>query len=147
MKSFVSHYGKENRGFLNYQEFREIYLNHIHYVDNDPTKGFHEDAKLKALFGLFDSKSIGRISEKDFEETILSNSVVTIIERLRNKIKKGGDRLISVLTEEFQEAEIPYGCNGIVPLSNFQFIMRDYDIPMVGSDLKDLKEKALIHLD
>jgi hypothetical protein len=43
----------------------------------------------------------------------------TVIERLRNKIKKAGLRMINVLMEEFQNADMPYGCQGQLPISNF----------------------------
>lgn len=32
------------------------------------------------------------------------------MDRLKFKVKKGGDRMINVLMEEFQNADIPYGC-------------------------------------
>jgi hypothetical protein len=44
---------------------------------------------------------------------------LSLIERLSVKIKKGGERLIRALTEEFQEADAPFGCNGYLPLNNF----------------------------
>ena len=44
ISSYVSRYGKETKGFLNKAEFREIYLNHIHYVENDIKKPFTEEA-------------------------------------------------------------------------------------------------------
>lgn len=58
-----------------------------------------------------------------------------MVERFRNKAKKGGERLLRVLLEEFQEIDISYGCAGQIPLSNFQTIMIDYDIPPVDFDL------------
>jgi IQ calmodulin-binding motif len=69
------------------------------------------------------------------------------MDRLRNKVKKGGDRMVNVLSEEFQNADIPYGGNGQLPISNFQTIMIDYDLPLMEYDLKEMKSKGFIHLD
>lgn len=61
-----------------------------------------EESMLRALFGIFDTQSFGRISQQDFVRTILSqNPASSVIERLKNKVRKGGDRLMRVLEEEF----------------------------------------------
>jgi hypothetical protein len=62
INSYVDHYGKENKGYLNYSEFKEIYLTHVHYGDNDMKKPEIEEGKLRALFGIFDTQSFGRVS-------------------------------------------------------------------------------------
>jgi len=54
INSYVVHYGKEKPGFLNYSEFKEIYMTHVHYSDNDMGKPALEEGKLKALFAIFD---------------------------------------------------------------------------------------------
>jgi DNA-binding transcriptional ArsR family regulator len=70
-----------------------------------------------------------------------------VIDRLRSKVKKGGERMINVLSEEFQNADIPYGGHGMLPISNFQTIMLDYDLPLMEYDLREMRAKALITLD
>jgi len=52
--------------------------------------------------------------------------------------------MLNVLLEEFQTADIPYGCQGTLPISNFQTIMIDYDLPLMEFDLRDLRTKALM---
>mmetsp|Transcript_42490 Transcript_42490/g.65146 ORF Transcript_42490/g.65146 Transcript_42490/m.65146 type:complete len:389 (-) Transcript_42490:6557-7723(-) len=64
------------------------------------------------------------------------------MERLTNKIKKGGDRFVRALKEEFQEADAPFGCNGLLPLNNFQVILTDYDLPLLQTDLVDLERRG-----
>jgi hypothetical protein len=92
------------------------------------------------LFGVFDHQSLRRISQSDFTRIVVSQSPTNaIFERLKSKIKKGGDRMINVLMEEFQNADIPYGCQGQLPVQNFQTIMIDYDLALVDRDIKDLK--------
>ena len=46
--------------------------------------------------------------------------------------------------EEFLECDIPYGCNGLLPLATFQTIMIDYDIPFVKSDIKNLEKIGFV---
>ncbi len=71
----------------------------------------------------------------------------TVLERLKNKVKKAGMRMINVLMEEFQNADMPYGCQGQLPISNFQTIMIDYDLPLMEVDMRDLRAKALVFVD
>lgn len=56
-------------------------------------------------------------------------------------------RMINVLMEEFQNADMPYGCQGQLPISNFQTIMIDYDLPLMEFDMRDLRTKAFIFAD
>lgn len=62
-------------------------------------------------------------------------------------MRKGGERLIRALTEEFQEADAPFGCNGQLPLNNFQVIMADYDLPLLQADLSALEKAGYVHQD
>ena len=60
------------------------------------------------------------MAKADFIATIERvKPAISLLERLSNKIKKGGDRFIRALKEEFQEADAPFGCNGQLPLNNF----------------------------
>ena len=63
------------------------------------------------------------------------------------KVKRGAGRLLGLLKDECQDADIPYGCNGFLPLPVLQTIMADYDLPMVASDKEDLKEKKVLKTD
>lgn len=51
------------------------------------------------------------------------------------------------LTEEFQEADAPFGCNGQLPLNNFQVILADYDVHIVRDDLIELERRGYIIKD
>ena len=160
ISSYVQWYGKETIGFINYSEFKEIYATHVapniaaeeqalHQNEKKPFVEIPiEEGKLRALFGIFDSQSLGRVSSSDFTRIILSQHPnVTVFDRLKVKIKKGGERMINILMEEFQDADIPYGCQGQLPVQNFQTIMIDYDLPLMESDLKDLRSRAYIFTD
>jgi hypothetical protein len=66
--SYVDYYGKAYKGFLNYSEFKEIYLVHIsqnvpatdadqHLPGKEVKANIHsptDEGKLRALFGIFD---------------------------------------------------------------------------------------------
>jgi Ca2+-binding EF-hand superfamily protein len=144
LQSYVDHYGRESPGFLHYSEFKEIYMTHVHKPGAQPP----EEAKLLALFNLFDVQSRGKIARQDFEMCIQrARPAISLVERIGNKVRKGGDRLIRVLTEEFQEADAPFGCNGFLPLNNFQIILADYDLPLVQADLTDLEKRGYLRTD
>lgn len=51
------------------------------------------------------------------------------------------------LTEEFQEADAPFGCNGQLPLNNFQVILADYDVHIVKEDLTELEKRGYVFKD
>jgi hypothetical protein len=67
VQSYVQFYGKETSGFINYSEFKEIYVTHVapniaaeesalHSKDKKPYVEIPiEEGKLRALFGIFDS--------------------------------------------------------------------------------------------
>jgi hypothetical protein len=85
-----------------------------------PSGGQVEEGKLLALYNVFDTQSRGKIARNDFVRAVTqSGPAIDIIERLGNKVRKGGERLIRALMEEFQEADAPFGCNGQLPLNNF----------------------------
>jgi Ca2+-binding EF-hand superfamily protein len=128
----VEAYGKESPGFLQYPEFKEVYMTHAHPI-GAPTP---EEGKLLALFNLFDVQSRGKIAKADFVATLQrTKPAVPLVDRLASKVRKGGERLVRALTEEFQEADAPFGCHGELPLKNFQVILADYDLPVLEADL------------
>jgi len=107
-----------------------------------------EEGLIHALFNLFDVQSRAKIARSDFVATIArGRPVVDLVARLGSKVRKAGERLIRALTEEFQEADAPFGCNGRLPLSNFQVIMADYDMPLVQGDLLDLEKRGYVRKD
>lgn len=55
--------------------------------------------------------------------------------------------MVQVLLEEFQNADIPFGCNGQLPISNFQTIMIDYDLPLMEFDMKEMRTKSVVVTD
>lgn len=147
IQSYVDHYGKESPGFLRYTEFKEIFQTHAQPILN-PKGPAPEEGKLLALFNVFDVQSRGKIARADFVSTVSqSGPALHLIERLGNKVRKGGERLIRALTEEFQEADAPFGCNGQLPLNNFQVIMNDYDLPLLQADLADLEKRGYVRTD
>lgn len=100
--NYVQQYGSETKGYINFNEFKQIYDIHVKSLDEELAVARIEEAKLRALFVLFDLYSTGRISMSDFDKIILTQSPgSTLVERFRTKVKKGGDRLLRVLTEEF----------------------------------------------
>lgn len=62
-------------------------------------------------------------------------------------MRKGDERMVQVLLEEFQNADIPFGCNGQLPISNFQTIMIDYDLPLMEFDMKEMRTKSVVVTD
>ena len=69
--SYVDYYGKEVKGFLTYPEFKEIYMIHVNPSSEPSNINKHnagnmhtpiEEGKLRALFGIFDHQSLGRVS-------------------------------------------------------------------------------------
>ena len=57
---------------------------------------------MLGLFNVFDTQSRGKIARSDFVRAVTQQGpAIDIIERLGNKIKKGGERLVRALTEEF----------------------------------------------
>jgi Ca2+-binding EF-hand superfamily protein len=61
-----------------------------------------EEGKILALFNVFDVQSRGKISRADFVNTVKQAAPpLHLVERLGNKVKKGGERLLKALTEEF----------------------------------------------
>lgn len=147
VERYVDRYGREAPGFLRYAEFKEIYSTHAHPMI-DPKAPPPEEGKLVALFNVFDTHSQGKIARMDFVSTVTRSApALPLIERLGSKVKKGGERLIRALKEEFQEADAPFGCNGQLPLNNFQVIMTDYDMPLLQADLADLEKRGFVHKD
>jgi hypothetical protein len=121
-------------------------MTHVHILDQRAPPP--EEGKLLALFNVFDVQSRGKIARQDFITAVSRvGPVIQLTERLGNKVRKGGERLIRALTEEFQEADAPFGCNGQLPLNNFQVIMTDYDLPLLQADLEDLEKRGFVHKD
>lgn len=51
------------------------------------------------------------------------------------------------LKEECQDADILFGANSLIPLPVFQTIMKDYDLPMISTDIEDFKRRGLMKAD
>ena len=119
LEDYIEHYGKEHKGFLNYAEFSSIFRTHalpIMLPKGPPP----EEGKLLALFSIFDAQSRGRVALNDFVQTVArSLPNISLVERLGNKVRKGGERMVKALKEEFLEADAPFGCNGRLPLGSF----------------------------
>lgn len=67
IESYVEQYGLESPGFLNYSEFKDIYVSHVLPLQKNKEI---EEPKLFALFSVFDGQSRGKIARRDFVLTI-----------------------------------------------------------------------------
>lgn len=101
IQDFVDKYGKERPGYINYNEFKEIFVTHAKpNMKKSDTEV--EEVKMKALFSLFDVQSRGIIQGRDFVSTVVNSTPqIALMERLGNKVRIGGERFLTALTEEF----------------------------------------------
>jgi len=54
-EDLVDRYGVKNPGFINFEEFMDLYKNHVHYADdNNFMKPMPETNKLQGLFNTLD---------------------------------------------------------------------------------------------
>ena len=51
------------------------------------------------------------------------------------------------ITEELQEADAPHGCNGRLPLNNFQTILADFGLDLVVEDQMELEKRGFVEVD
>lgn len=117
IESYVEQYGLESPGFLNYSEFKDIYVSHVLPLQKNKEI---EEQKLFALFGVFDGQSRGKIARRDFVLTVdKARPPNQIMERIICKIRKGGERLERALRDELLEADAPFGCNSQLPINIF----------------------------
>ena len=81
-----------------FEEFKEMYLTHAHPIGTPEP----EEGKLLALFNLFDVQSRGKVAKVDFIATLQrTKPALPLVDRLSSKVRKGGQRLVRALTEEF----------------------------------------------
>lgn len=101
VEHYVNHYGKKRPGYLTYSEFKDVFETHALPLmfPNGPAQ---EEAKIQALFTAFDVQSRGFIPKSDFVAAVSrAGPALDFIGRLGHKVRKGGERLIRALTEEF----------------------------------------------
>ena len=148
-ESLVDRYGRENPGYINFDEFYEIYKNHVHLADDDNyLKPMPDDNLIRGLFNTLDPDQRHKISRFDFGNTIRSKGPISsFLTRLKKKILKGKERLHGVLLHECQQVDTMFGSHGELPLAVFQTIMIDYDLPLVNSDMVELNKKKYLFLD
>lgn len=139
---YVDRYGKEFPGFIVYSEFCEIYMTHVFYSDVDnQLRQKPEDNMLRALFSALDADGRGRIARAQLNQFLQTRQPsATFLSRLKQKVRRGGIRFVSCLERDFQDVDVPFGANGLIPLPAFQKIMADYDLPFVSSDKPELEE-------
>jgi Ca2+-binding EF-hand superfamily protein len=101
-ESFIDRYGIVNPGYINFEEFKEIYKSHVHFADDDNfMRPMPEDNKLRGLFNTLDPDQRHKISRADFARIIKDKGPQSsFLTRLRKKVIKGKDRLHNVLLEE-----------------------------------------------
>ena len=148
-ESFVDRYGLKNEGYIDFEEFKTIYKNHVHLADeNNFGKSMPEDAKLIGLFNTLDPDQRHKISRQDFGTMIRNRAPLsTFLSRLRQKLLKGKERLHNVMMEDLQDVDRFFGAQGVLPLAVFQTIMVDYDLPMIDKDKLELTEHKVMFKD
>lgn len=140
--TFVDRYGKDYPGFITFSEFQDIYMTHVFYADiaND-NKHPPEQNMLRALFNALDADCRHKISRAQFHQFLsTSKPPASFYERLKQKVRRGGRRFVASLERDFQDADIPFGANGVLPMPAFQKIMADYDLPFTATDKPELVE-------
>jgi hypothetical protein len=119
-ESYVERYGKESPGCITFNELREIYLAHVYYPEQINGKSpMPAENLLRALFNTISGDQRSRITKNEFATFLKSKKPPTFLKRLEMKIRRGAGRLLTLLKEECQDADIPFGCNGLLPLSVF----------------------------
>lgn len=115
--TYVDRYAKSTAEFLNYEEFKEVYITHVQPNLKNKT---YEEGKVLALFNLLDGHGRGKISRRDFVMTMSKfKPAVPFMERLIARIRRGGERFERVIRQEFIEADAPTGLDGLVPIKVF----------------------------
>ena len=148
-ESFVDRYGLSQAGYITFEEFKEIYKNHVHYADDaNYLKPLPDENLLRGLFNALDPDQRHRISRRDFGATIREKAPQSsFLTRLRKKLLRGKERLHNVILEELQDVDRYFGAQGVLPLAAFQTVMVDYDLPMVDSDKRELLGAKLLFHD
>ena len=120
-ESLVDRYGVKTPGSVEYDEFYEIYKNHVHFANEDTAmRPMPKDEIMRGLFNTMDPDQRQKISRKDFGRMIKSRAPVSsFIDRLRKKLLRGKERLMRVLTEESQDIDRMFGASGCLPLATF----------------------------
>ena len=71
VESLVDRHGKKKPGFIDFDEFCEIYKIHVHFADeNNMMRPMPAENKLRGLFNTLDPDQRSRISRHDFGEII-----------------------------------------------------------------------------
>lgn len=60
-----------------------------------------------------------KISRESFGAMLKTRQTPSFLTRLEMKVKRGAGRLLGLLKEEGYDADIPFGCNGFLPLPVF----------------------------
>ena len=102
-ESLVDRYGKNTPGYIDFEEFKEVYKNHVHFADDENImKQMPEDNILRALFNRLDPDQRHRISRQDFGKIVSTKGPIsTFLNRFRKKLLRGQERLRRVTQEEF----------------------------------------------
>lgn len=95
VESLVDRYGVANPGYIVFEEFLEIYKNHVHFADEDNfLKPMPEENLLRGLFNTLDPDQRHKISRLDFGNIVRQKAPLSsFLTRLRKKILKGKERL------------------------------------------------------
>ena len=146
--SYVDRYGKEFPGFVTFNEVKEMYMTHVHFVDqSNKRQDLPADELLKGLFNTISTDQRNKISRDDFARLLETKEPPTFLDRLTIRCKRGAGRLIHALRDECQDADTLFGANGRIPLPIFQTIMGDYDLPMNTKDKESLQEQKFLLTD
>lgn len=120
-ENLVDRYGLKNPGYISFEEFLELYKNHVHYADdNNFMKPMPETNKLQGLFNTLDPDQRGKISRNDFGNMVKNKAPLsTFLTRLRKKMIKGKERLHCVISEECTDLDRLFGAQGVIPVACF----------------------------
>lgn len=115
-----------------------MYMTHVHWANEDNliNRVEFEENKLRALFNVLDSDQRHKITKADFVK-ILKEKVIpnNFIERMKKKSLKGQGRYVTALRNEFSEIDMGLPMIKAIPLTSFQKICADYDLPLMEMDL------------
>ena len=144
----MERYGRKQKNYLDYEEFKEVYKNHVFYADDDNialNRPMPEEAALRGLFDLLATR--GQIARADFGKHIKQRTTPSFVSRLRQKLLKGKERLHNAILGDLQDADAFFGAQGVLPLAVVQTLMGDYGLPMVDADKRELTERKFMLID
>lgn len=87
---------------------------HVHYADAQnkhipPKLEVKQTNDLRRLFQLLNEEGNDRLAKAQFVKFLKDGEVSSYIERFKLKLKRGKQRLLNCLNDEFMEADMRFG--------------------------------------